>query len=76
MDVKVRKLNNGYLIENVYHNGEVMVDDSIIIEEEDGEFGDLESFRRLCWELMDVLSVNNSKHRGRRVSIEVSPEVD
>ena len=47
---------------------------SLVIEEKETEFGEQEAFVYLCYDLMDLLGINNSKHNRRRISIELTGE--
>ena len=53
---------------------DIEITKSHVVEENDSEFGEQEAFVRLCWDMMDFLGVNNSKHNRKRINIELTGE--
>lgn len=49
---------------------------SLVIEEKDTEYGEQEAFVSLCYDLLDLLGINNSKHNRKRINIEFIGEDD
>ena len=79
MKITIEQADNGYVV--VYPDylsdesgADKEVKKYIVVEEKDDEFGEQEAFVHLCWELMDLFGVNNSKHNSRRINIELSSE--
>lgn len=75
MKVNVEGVDNGYIISySDYDADDRLVERKIIVEEDDdtpAETSEHRAFARLCWELMEVLGIYNSKHKPQRVNIVV-----
>ncbi|HNV24472.1 MAG TPA: hypothetical protein PKH98_06250 [Candidatus Omnitrophota bacterium] len=81
MKITVEKAMNGFII--TYpdvlsdENGkDIEITKSSVVEEKEHEFGEQEAFVFLCYDLLDLFGINNSKHNRRRIEIELSGEED
>ena len=79
MKITIEKVNNGYVVtfpdELADESAQVKeITRSLVIEEKETEFGEQEAFVYLCFDLMDLLGINNSKHNRRRINIELTGE--
>lgn len=79
MEITIERVTNGYVVSfpdfMTDESGvEKEVTKSLVIEEKETEFGEQEAFVYLCYDLMDLLSINNSKHNRRRINIELTGE--
>ncbi len=81
MKIMIERVTNGYVV--TYPD--IVTDESgadkdgtgsLVIAENDTEFGEQEAFISLCYELLDLLGVSNSKHNPRRINIELTGEDD
>jgi len=79
MKFTIEQSDNGYVV--FYQDyisdidgKDIEVTKSHVVEENDSEFGEQEAFVRLCWDMMDFLGVNNSKHNHKRINIELTGE--
>ena len=74
MKIMIERVTNGYVVTSpdflTDESGEDKeVTKSLVIEENETEFGEQEAFVFLCYDLMDLLGINNSKHNRRRINI-------
>ena len=79
MKITIERVTNGYVVSSPDILSDESVADkeitkSLVIEEKETEFGEQEAFVYLCYDLMDLLGINNSKHNRRRISIELTGE--
>ena len=79
MKITIERVTNGYVVSSPDILSDESVADkeitkSLVIEEKEIEFGEQEAFVYLCYDLMDLLGINNSKHNCRRISIELTGE--
>ena len=79
MKITIERVTNGYVVSSPDILSDESVADkeitkSLVIEEKEIEFGEQEAFVYLCYNLMDLLGINNSKHNRRRISIELTGE--
>ena len=79
MKITIERVTNGYVVSSPDILSDESVADkeitkSLVIEEKEIEFGEQEAFVYLCYDLMDLLGINNSKHNRRRISIELTGE--
>jgi hypothetical protein len=71
-EIKVLPTDNGYYIEreDVDCDG-FKTAERLVFQYDDQEHSDKEAFVRLCYALMDMVSLDNSKHGSKRFYAEV-----
>lgn len=79
MKITIERVTNGYVVISPdfvadESGADKEVIKSLVIEEKETEFGEQEAFVYLCYDLMDLLGINNSKHNRRRIRIELTGE--
>ena len=79
MKITIERVTNGYVVHypdfvEDESGAENEVTKSFVIEEKETEFGEQEAFVSLCYELLDLLGISNSKHNRRRIHIELTGE--
>ena len=79
MKISIEQAVNGYVIfypdyvSNV-DGKDIEVTKSHVVEDNEDEYGEQEAFVHLCWRLMDLFGVDNSKHNRRRIKVELTDE--
>lgn len=68
-EIKIKKADNGYVMDWVEENDDELFPHSIAVEEPDmyinDTLKDLATFREMIWDLMEFFGVHGSKHSYR-----------
>ena len=79
MKIIIERVTNGYVVTSP----DIVTDESgadkeatksLVIEENETEFGEQEEFVFLCYHLLYLFGIDNSKHNRRRINIELTGE--
>ena len=78
MKIMIERVTNGYVVTCPDDGLGVDKEGSrnFVIEEKDAEYGEQEAFVLLCYELLNLLGISNSKHNARRINIELTNEAN
>ena len=70
MRIQIDTANNGYLIttKKYLEDGTIEENEYTVVEDEEDEFV---GCQKLLWNIMDILGVYNSKHKDKRLSVEI-----
>lgn len=76
--ITISKVDNGYILEwedeaEIAEQGEqvTFIKHKVLIEEQDTEFGEIESMQKVLIKIRDYFDVNYSKHNQKNIEVEI-----